>query len=344
MYNNKRSFKKNTETNFFNDGSKIPAYNDDSIKNDILKTEKEKRNSLEKEEKRKRKEIINEKKKKLIPMNKLNSLVHLFSILLGIMSIASLIISKNIFSLIYTPIAIILTYMITRRLYGKYDEIDNIVLWNISQSIFDFFRIKLDYYNFFENIERFVNISTIFFIIISLFFSSNSIIYLISLFCIFFSYVIAFSNRNIQLLFESSHKIIVTSIAAILVKTIVQMFVTGRMYIDYSTVIMFNIFFVINYCTSIIEIVEPENDSETLDDNIFDFLENENFKKQEKIDNRINTKQNINKNNTINTNNNSSQNLKEENVTTKNEIQNSPKINNNSTKVNIDSTYEIDDL
>ncbi|MCC0727635.1 hypothetical protein KGF51_14600 [Clostridioides sp. ZZV14-6045] len=193
----------------------------------------------------------------LIPFTQIDSKLLLCCWLLIISIITSFIVAKwELF--IYSVIFIFLTIYIGRRLKfrGKNDEVTNVVIWNLSQSINDFIEYKIKNYDLLGDYKNLL-LKTSIVLAICLLFVVNSAICLIPTLFFILLFFISLANKNFCEIRKCIKWLIVTGFLGFVLKIIFAVIATNNLSIDLFNIININIFTIIQLIIDNIEIKEP---------------------------------------------------------------------------------------
>lgn len=194
---------------------------------------------------------------KFIPFTQIDANLLLCCGLLIISIITSFIVAKwELF--IYSVICIFLTIYIGRRLKfrKKNDEVTNVVIWNLSQSINDFIEYKIKNYDLLGDYKNLL-LKTSIVLAICLLFVVNSAICLIPTLFFILLFFISFANKNFCEIRKYIKWLIVTGFLGFVLKIIFAITVTNNLSIDLFNIININIFTIIQLIIDNIEIKEP---------------------------------------------------------------------------------------
>lgn len=257
------SLKSLSDNSLFKDSRKdnnIPAYNDNEIIKKMEKTERERMRVIEAENiEKKRLEKI-EYKKSLNKFSEINDSLLLIMGLSLVGIIASLMFLKFNY-VIYCAISCYLAYFVGKRLKPIEDE-NNILqtlLWNLSESINDFFEYKIKFDMKADYIDDVAKYSTIFAIISGLF-NSNTIVYPLSLLILLLSFIVAFACKDVETILEKKGLILGALIGGFLVKGCIHSLIRGVLVLD-----LFNLALAIGFI-SLFHLLEYVDLTEPLDD------------------------------------------------------------------------------
>ncbi|MDI3075345.1 hypothetical protein QJL41_12445 [Clostridioides difficile] len=192
----------------------------------------------------------------LIPFTQIDSKLLLCCGILIISIIASFIVAKwELF--IYSVICTFLTIYIGRRLKFKEnnDEITNVVIGNLSQSINDFIDYKIEKYDLLGDYKNLL-LKTSIVLAICLLFVVNSAICLIPTMFFILLFFISFAKRDFETINLFIKMLIVVSIIGFMLKSITIIVFIGIFYVDLFNIIAVNIFVVIQFLCKNIEIEE----------------------------------------------------------------------------------------
>ncbi|MCC0671803.1 MULTISPECIES: hypothetical protein [unclassified Clostridioides] len=193
----------------------------------------------------------------LIPFTQIDSKLLLCCGILIISIIASFIVAKwELF--IYSVICTFLTIYIGRRLKFKEnnDEVTNVVIGNLSQSINDFIEYKIKNYDLLGDYKNLL-LKTSIVLTICLLFVVNSAICLIPTLFFILLFFISFANKNFCEIRKCIKWLIVTGFFGFVLKMIFAIIVTNNLSIDLFNIININIFTIIQLIIDNIEIKEP---------------------------------------------------------------------------------------
>ncbi|HBF3307023.1 TPA: hypothetical protein KOB88_001938 [Clostridioides difficile] len=193
---------------------------------------------------------------KLIPFTQIDSNLLLCCGLLIISIITSFIVAKwELF--IYSVICIFLTIYVGRRLKfrEKNDEVTNVVIWNLSQSINDFIEYKIKNYDLLGDYKNLL-LKTSIVLAICLLFIVNSAICLIPTLFFILLFFISFAKREVETINLFIKILIVVSAIGFMLKSITIIVFTGIFDVDLFNIIAVNIFAVVQFLCKNIEIEE----------------------------------------------------------------------------------------
>lgn len=246
------SLKEQRKVQLFKTGDmNVPLYSDDKFNKEIKLVE-EKREIEEQIEKHKEQRYLNlkekeEYKKNLIPFMNINGYllsVCSISLILGITSISQL----NIKCFIYSIFSIFVTIWVGRRLTfnkDKYDNLFNVLLWNITQSLSDFIEYKISY-DLKSNYVKFIKKCSICASISLLFLNSNNIFFGLSLILLLIGYLVSFAYRDFDSILNTLNKLIMFALIGLFLKTFLSFFICDFFIIDFSNILVINILTVIS--------------------------------------------------------------------------------------------------
>lgn len=248
------------ENSVFKDSKKennIPAYNDNAIMEKIEKTEKEKEKAIEIKEHEKRKLEKIEYNKSLNKFSEINDCLLLIIGLSIVGLIASLIFLKLNY-VIYCAISCYLAYFIGKRLKPIEDEnnVLQILLWNLSENINDFFEYKIKFDMKSDYINDVAKYSTIFAIISGLF-NSNTILYPISLLMLLLSFIVAFACKDIEVILEKKNLILGALIGGFLIKGFIHSMIRGVLVLDLFNLALAIGFIILFHFLEYADLTEP---------------------------------------------------------------------------------------
>ena len=250
----KESNDENTLTSLKDDN--ILLYNDDKVMNDIYNREAKRKREKEYKEKLKEKEEEKERKKLLTPISKISNLL-LINCSLLIISIGLSLVCMKFNYVLYSIITIFLSIFIGKRLQINYDELFNVLLWNISQSIKDFIEFKIPY-DLAENNDFKLFKTSCIFSILSIILNSTNVIYIISFAIVLLMFIVSLGYRNIEDIRKNSKLISIALLIGFVLKTVLYTIFTKTLTIDYMNSLLLNVFVAINYYCSKINIINPE--------------------------------------------------------------------------------------
>lgn len=252
---------KSRQQHLFDEGINVPLYADDLFKEELRQRqfrEEIERNNEEyqrlKEEERKEKQ---EYKSKLLKFHQLNGHTLSTCAILLILAITSLAMESYL-NAIYSIIGIFVSIYIGKRLtfnIDKFDDVLNVLLWNITQTLNDFIEHKIDY-EIKESYEGIISKATLFMSVSLLLFNSNSIVYGFSLLALILGFLMALAYRDLNSITISLNRLILFAIIGIFIKTIISYFIFKVFTIDFFNIVLVNIFLIINMLKDI-ELQEP---------------------------------------------------------------------------------------
>lgn len=244
----------NSEENELNN---IPPYNDNSIKEIIEETEKQKMMEREKEERKRLKEERAEYKKTLNKFSQINELL-ITIIAFSIVGVIVSLIFLKINYAIYCGITAYLAYFVGKRLksINNYDNVLQTLLWNLSESIDDFFeyKIKIDIKS--NYINDFHKYSIVFAVIVGLF-NSNSVLYPIALLIILLFITISFASKDLDTIIEKKNLILGALIGGFLIKGFIHSVATGSLILDLFNLVLAILFIALFHFLEQVDISEP---------------------------------------------------------------------------------------
>lgn len=245
-----------------NEELNIPAFNDELINREIKQQEiiEEQKINAEtyKEEKILEEEEKKEYKKTLIPFMNINGYLLIGCVLciaLGITSIVNL----KIIPTIYAVISIIFTLFIGRRLRFKEPDCPllNLLLWNLSQSINDFFKHKIEY-EVISNLDKAISITGYTLLASVMVLNSNCLFYGISLLGFIVVFIMCMAVREFNEFNIFTKKIMVGCLFGLVFKTIFETFIFGAFTVDFFNIVVLNLMAILNLFAEKITITEPE--------------------------------------------------------------------------------------
>lgn len=241
------------------DGLNIPLYANDVFNEEIKRMEYKNQKEKEYEEYQKMKEQKEKEKReernKLIKINEMNQYLLSICAIMIILGITSICLGSFL-NAIYSVIGILSTLYIGRRLKFNFDEVSNILLWNITQTLNDIIEYKIPY-DIKGSYKNIVNKASFIMMISLLFLNSNNIIYGLSLFILILGFLMSLSFRDFKVITSKLNKLIICSIIGLFFKTILSFFILKVFTIDFFNVVLVNIFTMINLLKDI-ELEEPK--------------------------------------------------------------------------------------
>lgn len=239
----------------------IPLYADDKFNEEIKLRTNEEKKKLQNEKSKENKELKAvekaEKNKRLIPLFNINGYLLSTCAVMIILGVTSFFMN-NLLNAMYSLIAMLITIYIGRRLTFKakdIDEIGNVLIWNITQTLNDFIEYKLNY-DIKESYRKIIKISSVSSILSLLLLNSNNIIYGMSLVLLTIGYLMAIAYRDFSSITCNLNKLIICSLIGIFIKTILSYFILHIFTIDFFNVIAIDMFVIIKLLEGI-NIEEP---------------------------------------------------------------------------------------
>jgi len=152
-------------------------------------------------------------------------------------------------------IACICMIFIGKCSYRKYTEpqITNTILWNLSQSLFDFIDIKIPFETL-NNKDRLIDLSTVLCCIVFLICKPGFILYGIAMTLMLLSIIIAFSMKDVPLIYSRARVIVIFLFIGLILKSIFYSIFDGILYFDAMNIVLLNIFNMIKIYTDDLEI------------------------------------------------------------------------------------------
>ena len=221
----------------------IPAYADDKIQTKIRNRELEKERKLKEEEKRKDKEQRKirreEYKKTLIPIKEINVILKVLLGVLFCMTIFALV-KVNIAQALYGAIGMYLTVFVGQRARlkdGEITDLDNALLWNLSEFINQIIEYKTEYdiesiYVSLFNKACYVLIASM------LLFSSSGLFYILSLIAFIISLLICIGFKDFEPIIDNQAQIMGCALIGLILKFIFALFIYQSVSIDCFNVLM----------------------------------------------------------------------------------------------------------
>lgn len=254
------SLKSLSNNSMFKDSNKennIPAYNDNSIVGKIEKSEKERERADELKEAQKRKLEKIEYKKSLNKFSEINDSLLLIMGLSIVGIIASLMFLKFNY-VIYCAISCYLAYFVGKRLKPIEDEnnILQILLWNLSENINDFFEYKIKFDMKADYVNDVAKYTTIFAIISGLF-NSNTILYPIALLMLLLSFIVSFACKDVEIILEKKNLILGALIGGFLVKGLIHSMIRGVLVLDLFNLALAIGFIALFHFLEYVDLTEP---------------------------------------------------------------------------------------
>ena len=244
-----------------NEGLNIPLYADNVFTDEIKRREQKMQIEKENEEyqrlKEKEKQERKEEKNKLLKFSEINGYLLALCAVMIILLVTSIFVGSFL-NTIYSIIAIISTIYIGRRLTFKienFDEVGNILLWNITQTLNDFIEYKIDY-DIKGSYEGIIKKASVVMLFSLLFLNSNSIIYGLSLLILIVGFIMAIAFRDFNTITSKLNKLIICAIIGVFIKAVISFFVFKVFTIDFFNVVLVNVFLIINLLNGI-ELEEP---------------------------------------------------------------------------------------
>lgn len=239
----------------------VPLYSDNVFTDEIKRREQKERIEREHEEyqelKKQKAQERKEEQSKLLKINEINGYLLSICAIMLILGVTSVFVGSFL-NAIYSIIGIISTIYIGRRLKFKlenFDEVANIVLWNITQTLNDFIEYKVDY-DIKGSYENIIKKSSIAMLISLLFLNSNNVIYGLSLLALIVGFLMAIAFRDFNIITSNLNKLIICAIIGIFLKAIISFFIFKVFTIDFFNVVLVNVFMIINMLNGI-ELEEP---------------------------------------------------------------------------------------
>ena len=229
------SLKDINKKNTFSDGNIsdcVPAYNDGYIQSKIEHTEELKEKERLKEEAKEKKRLKSEYKKSLNKFSEIDDFL-LLTIGLSVLAfIASIFFFKFNYA-IYCAITCYLAYFVGKRLKPITDEkgVLHILIWNLSNSIEDFFKYKINY-DMLSSYEDDISKYTIIFVVIVGLFNSNTILYPIAIILILLTFLTAFASKDVEVILEKKSIILGALIGGFVLKAFIHSFIRGVLVLD----------------------------------------------------------------------------------------------------------------
>ncbi|WP_368262605.1 hypothetical protein [Clostridium disporicum] len=227
----------------------IPVYADDKLQNKIKNRELELERKLKEKERLKDKEYRKKKKeeykKTLIPISEINVILKILFIILISTSIFA-IFKLNIIQSLYGLIGAFLTVYVGRRSRlkeGALKELDNALLWNLSEVINQIVEYKTDY----DIKGSYVSIfnKVCYLLIISLLlFNSSGFIYITSVILFIISLLICVGFKDFEPIINNQPLIMGCALIGVIVKFTFALFFNNSISIDCFNVL---IILVLNY-------------------------------------------------------------------------------------------------
>lgn len=249
------------QQHLFDEGINVPLYADDLFKDEIKKREhkeqierqNEEYNRIKEEQKREKQEYKNQ----LLKFNELNGYTLSTCAIMLVLGVTSIVMTSFV-NAIYSFITIFISLYIGKRLtfnIDKFDEVLNVLFWNITQTLNDFIEHKI-VYDIQGSYKSIVKKATFFMMISLLFLSSNSVIYGFSLFALILGFLMSLAYRDFNTVTTSLNKLILFAIIGVFIKTIISFIILKVFTIDFFNIVLVNIFLIINMLKDI-ELEEP---------------------------------------------------------------------------------------
>ena len=208
----------------------------------------------EEEKKQERAEEIEDFKNTSLRLSQINKFLLISIIYCIVFTIISLL-NGLFLTGISCIICAIFTLFIGKVSYQKNEDrkLTNTLLWNLSQSLFDFIDLKIPY-DVFPNKDRLLATFTFFGILVYTIFPSSNVFYGITTAMIIVSYLVSFAMKDV----ESIHRFVKPMITALFIglftKPILYYVLIGTLEFDAMNMILLNIFTIIRIYTEKIAI------------------------------------------------------------------------------------------
>lgn len=242
---------------------KIPLYADDLFNEEVRKREyiEHRQAEIKKNEELRqiREQEKAEEKSKLIPFTQINGYLLSICAIMVVLGVTSIFLF-SLPNIIYSIIGIISTIYIGRRITFKsenFDEVANVLLWNITQTLNDFIEHKINY-EIKESYEDIIAKATICMMGSLLFLNSNSIIYGLSLLALILGMLMAIAYRDTDAITCNLQKLIISAIIGLFLKTIISYVFFKVFAVDFFNVVLVNVFVILNMLEGI-KIEEPQD-------------------------------------------------------------------------------------
>lgn len=235
------------------DFNRKASYNDLQVQHTIKeqkqkeKLEKNKREQLKKQQEIKEEyEDFKSSSLQLFKIDKFLLFTIIFSLILCIISIIQTSFSVTISCII----SILFTILVGKSSFKKNEErqLTNTLLWNLSQSLYDFIDLKIPF-EVFSNKKKWLDMYTVFGFIIYIICSSTNILYGLISVMIIISYIVSFSMKDIESVYSHVKIICIALFIGILFKPIFSYLYNGILIFDSMNVVLLNIFTIIKIYT-----------------------------------------------------------------------------------------------
>ena len=124
----------------------------------------------------------------------------------------------------------------------------NTLLWNLSQSLYDFIDLKIPF-EVFSNKNKWLDMYTVFGTILYICCNSSNILYGLVTIMIIISYLVSFAMKDIENIHSRVRFICIGLFIGVFVKSIITYTVSGIMTFDAMNVVLLNIFTIIKIYT-----------------------------------------------------------------------------------------------
>ena len=228
------------------DSNQKASYNDLQVQHTVREQKEKEKMERNKKEQQKRQQKMKESyddfrysSLKLLQIDKLLLFTIIFSIIFAIVSLVQGSFTAS-FSCI---ISAIFTLLVGKSSFKKNEnqKLTNQLLYNLSQSLYDFIDIKIPF-EVFSNKQKWLDMYTVFGFIIYIICPSSNILYGIVTIMIIISYLVSFSMKDVENIYTHVKIIVVALFIGIFVKFIVGYFILGLLNFDSMNIILLNIF------------------------------------------------------------------------------------------------------
>lgn len=184
---------------------------------------------------------------KLFQIDKLLLFTFIYCIIFFFISLSQFSFAVSISCLIST----IFTILVGKSSFKKNEErkLTNTLLWNLSQSLYDFIDIKIPF-EVFSNKQKWLDMYTVFGVIIYSCCSSNNILYGLITAMIFISYLVSFSMKDLESVYSHVKILTIALFIGIILKSIISYLYIGIVSFDAMNVFLLNIFTIIKIYTN----------------------------------------------------------------------------------------------
>lgn len=235
------------------DSNRKASYNDLQVQHTVKEQKQKERMEQNKREQLKRQQELKESyddfrysSLKLLKIDKFLLITFIYCIIFSIIAISqmSFIIS------ISCIISAIFTLLVGKSSFQKHEDkkLTNTLLWNLSQSLYDFIDLKIPF-EVFSNKKKWLDMYTVFGVIIYIICSSSNIFYGLVTVMIIISFLVSFSMKDIEGIYSHIKIIVIALFVGIFFKSMFNYICSGIVTFDTMNVILLNLFTILKIYT-----------------------------------------------------------------------------------------------